>query len=119
MGNILTTYHRQTGAAALLLVFLFYMGNIFLFTHIHNIDGIIVSHSHFYSGTTDTPNHNHSEQQINVIHILSSFNSDALCVDNALAAYTYLIDTIYQRVVCRISDASRIFLSLRAPPVMA
>lgn len=117
MGNIIKIY-RQFSAGALLLIFLLYFGNINLFTHTHNVDGVKISHSHIYSGTESTPNHSHSAQQFNIIYLLSTFSSDELIVGNTAQAFISLVDVIHQRVISRTTQCCALFLSLRAPPAM-
>ena len=118
MGNFYRTY-RHHAAALLLFAFLLYIGNIYLFTHYHTIDGVKVAHSHIYFGSQDTPNHNHSTQQFNLIHQLSSFNSEEFCFNNSISAYIPFVEIFNQTVVCTMCSSDTPYCSLRAPPVMA
>lgn len=117
MGMFIRKYRHYT-AAALLLTFLLYIGNIYLFTHTHDLNGVKVSHSHIYSGTQDAPNHSHTAQQFNVIALLSTFNSDELVVSQNSKAVLMLIEIINQQVICNDAQGFIHFQSLRAPPVM-
>ena len=118
MGKFFRKY-RQYIVATLLLTFLLYIGNIYLFTHYHTIDGVKIAHSHIYSGTKDAPNHSHSTQQFNIIHQLSTFNSEEFCLSSVISTYIPFVDIFYQRECSYISHFSTLYHSLRAPPVMA
>lgn len=120
MGNISRKYNNHIVAAgSLLLIFLLYIGNIYLFPHKHEINGVKVYHSHFYSGSTDAPSHNHSAQQFNIIHQLSSFNSEEFCFNSTLVAYIPSVEIFYQTAVSALCSSDTPYCSLRAPPVMA
>ena len=118
MGSIIRTYRHIT-AAVLLLTFMLYIGNIYLFTHTHELNGVKISHSHIYSGTQDSPNHNHSEQQFNIINLLSTFNSEVLVTNSTSQISLPLVDIINQRERSCATECHTLYLSLRAPPVMA
>lgn len=117
MGKFFRTYRHIT-AAALLLTFLLYIGNIYLFTHSHTIGGVKVAHSHIYFGSQDAPNHNHSAQQFNILHLLSTFNADQVVFTTLSEVVLSLLDIIAQRECNSISQLSTPYHSLRAPPVM-
>ena len=120
MGKTINKYNNKMAvASSLLLIFLLYIGNIYLFPHKHEINGEKVYHSHFYSGSTDAPSHNHSTQQFNIIHQLSSFNSEEFCFNNTFSAYIPSVEILYQSAVCRLCSSDTPYCSLRAPPVMA
>ena len=118
MGSIIRTYRHIT-AAALLLTFLLYIGNIYLFNHTHEVNGVKISHSHIYSGKQDTPNHSHPTQQFNTINLLSTFNSEVLVINSTSQVILSLVDIIIQRERDCAIEGHTLYLSLRAPPVMA
>lgn len=60
-------------ASLLLVFFLFYFAGTQFFTHTHNIDGVIVVHSHPYSGERTNPNHSHTPSQLAHIAMLDAW----------------------------------------------
>ena len=66
---------RRGSWAAVMLLWLFisYVGGITLFMHRHTIEGQTIYHSHFYSGSADSPNHSPTSQQCKVITALSLY----------------------------------------------
>ena len=118
MGNFIRKYNHHI-TAALLFTFLLYIGDIYLFTHTHYYNGVKISHSHIYSGTQDVPNHNHTAQQFNIIHLLSTFSSDGCIFNPTSLTYFSLVDVINQRVIYSAGYLYTSNISSRAPPVMA
>lgn len=118
MGNFIRKYNHHI-TAALLFTFLLYIGDIYLFTHTHYYNGVKISHSHIYSGTQDVPNHSHTAQQLNIIHLLSTFSSDGYTFNPSSLISLSLVDVINQRVICSAGYLYTPNLSSRAPPVMA
>lgn len=55
------------------LLFIFYLGNITLFTHFHVVNGVVIVHSH-----PSKKSHQHSPQEYKTIFILSNFLSTTL-----------------------------------------
>lgn len=110
---------RSTRISLLLfLLFIEYVAGITMFMHSHIIDGDVVYHSHFYSGSAEAPAHNHSSQQAKVISALM------LYVALAATAFVALLSPL-RRVVeqssercCKAQQPSLLGLSLRAPPVV-
>lgn len=100
----------------MLMLFVGYSASITIFSHKHMVDGIAVVHSHFYSGSAETPQHNHTPQQFSTISALSLFVS--LSASMVLFSFTvnrisHKIETIYH--FHSEQSASR-WISLRAPP---
>lgn len=58
-------------AVLLLGLFLWHLCSITLFTHTHIVDGVVICHSHPYTGSPDNPGHSHSHAQIVTIAHLS------------------------------------------------
>lgn len=71
-----TSIYKNFIAAILLFFFLFYFAGTHFFTHTHNIDGVIVVHSHPYSGERNNPNHSHTTSQLVHIAMLDAWLSD-------------------------------------------
>lgn len=117
MGNIIRTYRHIT-AAALLLTFLLYIGNIYLFTHTHNFNGVKISHSHIYFGTQDNPNHSHSAQQLNLLELLSTFTSEEFSYNNNLTVFISIVGIINQHEISFDIRGYVPYTSLRAPPAI-
>lgn len=78
MGRSVMTYLRSTISSWMLLsLFVGYVCGITLFMHSHIINGEEITHSHFYNGSAEQPNHTHTQQQAKVISALSVFVAEA------------------------------------------
>lgn len=102
----------------LLLLFIEYVGGISLFMHSHVINGEEIFHSHIYTGSAEQPDHSHSQQQANVIAVLSTFVAVSVFTPFILgkpieARFSYLRTTT-QNIIQQCSFN----LHLRAPPVV-
>jgi hypothetical protein len=75
-------------AAVLLLLFIGHMADSSLFTHIHLVDGRIVTHAHPYSGTADSPHHQHSTAQFVMIALMGTAIVTAVTLAPAVAIKT-------------------------------
>ncbi|MCD8073083.1 MAG: hypothetical protein LUE10_07965 [Alistipes sp.] len=62
---------KRIASTALLAIFCWYMGGVTLFPHVHVVDGVVICHSHPYSGTSENPGHSHSLLQLETIAQLS------------------------------------------------
>ncbi|MCC8034343.1 MAG: hypothetical protein LIO77_00195 [Rikenellaceae bacterium] len=62
---------KRIVSTALLAIFCWYMGSVTLFPHVHIVDGVVICHSHPYSGSSDNPGHTHSVLQLETIAHLS------------------------------------------------
>ncbi len=56
-----------------LILFVYYIGNISLFTHSHVVDGVTIKHSHPYPIKDGAQNHHHTKGQFHLIQALSAF----------------------------------------------
>lgn len=97
----------------MLILFLSYQASTTLFTHAHDIDGRVITHSHPYNSEA----HSHSDAQVFALNHVSSFvGEDAIIIDFAFEAYV-LISKIGYEIDADILPAvvlgSR---GLRAPP---
>ncbi|MEL5894372.1 hypothetical protein AAE250_12865 [Bacteroides sp. GD17] len=61
---------KVIGALSLLVLFIVYQTSITAFTHVHYINGVLITHSHPFHGT-----HSHSKTSLVVIGCLSAFCS--------------------------------------------
>ena len=112
-------YTRRSNIAALMLLWLFmgYIGCISLFMHRHTIDGQTIYHSHFYSGTTDSPSHSHTAQQFKVITALSLYVALAATTATMVVAPHLKVSMEVTYATKSIIQLSQQIRSLRAPPV--
>ena len=63
------------GALSLLVLFIMYQASITAFTHVHYVNGVMITHSHPFHGT-----HSHSQTSLLVIGHLSVFHSSGVDV---------------------------------------
>lgn len=101
-------------AVLLLILLVSYKLSVTIFVHTHNVDGILVAHSHPFTNG----NHSHSSSQILVIGQLSSFNGvECDPVEELKVYYNKVEDILFskQNIGVIVADATRV--SLRAPPV--
>ena len=112
-------YTRRSNIAALMLLWLFvgYIGCISLFMHRHTIDGQTIYHSHFYSGTTDSPSHSHTAQQFKVITALSLYVALTATTATMVVAPRLKVSMEVKCATKSIIQLSQQIRSLRAPPV--
>lgn len=61
---------RIIGAVCLLVLFVAYQTSITAFTHVHYVNGVLITHSHPFHGK-----HTHSKSELVVIGRLSTFQS--------------------------------------------
>lgn len=118
MGRI-NNIAKRLFAVLMLLIFIEHMLGTTVFIHQHIIDGEVVTHSHIFFGTTESPNHTHSSQQINLISALSVVKILAV----AIALFCVILTPVGQRVIVYIIHVFkrrlRHIISLRAPPAVA
>ncbi|MDR0560293.1 MAG: hypothetical protein LBG92_08975 [Prevotellaceae bacterium] len=62
---------KQVLSMFLMAIFTAYTINITFFVHTHIVNGQTITHSHFYCGTPDNPEHGHSSAQFQTIKLLS------------------------------------------------
>jgi hypothetical protein len=72
-------------AGILLLLFIGHTADSSLFTHIHLVDGRIIAHTHPYSGTADSPQHQHSTAQFVMIALMGTAVLASVAVVPAIA----------------------------------
>lgn len=62
--------NKIIGALSLLILFIVYQASITAFTHVHYVNGVMITHSHPFQGE-----HSHSQTSLLVIEHLSAFSS--------------------------------------------
>jgi hypothetical protein len=102
----------------LTFIFVLYYANIFFFYHSHNINGLIISHSHFHTAA-HTQTGSHTVGEISLISVLSAFQT----LQAALLFFgigLFLLTAIIFLLVDERKKNSAISgnPSLRAPPVL-
>ena len=108
--------YRRWAALLMLWLFISHIASISLFSHRHTIEGETFYHSHLYNGTTDSPNHSHSTQQLKVISALEVYIAlAASTITSQSAPAPQLISIIGNKDYTPISSTCSV-TSLRAPP---
>ena len=107
---------KQRLAAILILIFAIYYANISFFYHSHTINGLTISHSHFY-GDTHTKSGTHTASELALISVLSVFQSPqaALCA-TGVGMWLHAAKIIRSRIAEKPLAASPVHFYLRAPP---
>ena len=110
---------RRGSWAAVMLLWLFisYVGGITLFMHRHTIEGQTIYHSHFYSGSADSPNHSHTSQQCKVITALSLYIALAATMAAMVVAPLFKVAAVINDIARNTIQQSLQLQLLRAPPV--
>ena len=105
---------KVINAVLLLVLLVSYKLSVTIFVHTHNVDGIMVAHSHPFTNG----NHTHSSSQILVIGQLSSFNG-VKCdsVEELKVYYTEVDEALFANQNNSAIVADAICVLLRAPPV--
>lgn len=110
---------KRLFAAFMLLIFMEHIVSATLFTHQHTIDGQTFTHSHIFFGTKETPNHTHTQQQINLISAMSAVKILAV----AIALFCAILTPVGRRFVVYVVHIFkrhlRHIISMRAPPAVA
>jgi hypothetical protein len=118
MERFRSKYLHLGSGLLMLMLFLGYETEISLFSHKHVVDGQVIVHSHFYSGSADNPQHNHTSQQFSTISALSLFVSLAagmVLFSFVVSRISHKIETIY---LSHVEQSNSLYISLRAPPVL-
>ena len=104
----------------LVVLFLSYYANIFLFPHIHVISGSITTHSHFHTDTHhDTQSGGHTTQCITLIAQISHFNYiDFACDCVPIPQQISLYKNKCVEIVHWVTSIYFKNPSLRAPPIL-
>ena len=102
------------GALSLLVLFIMYQASITAFTHVHYVNGVMITHSHPFHGT-----HSHSQTSLLVIGHLSAFYSSGVDVYEVQHPMRPLL-AIIRAKPSKPSVKWEVIrtLSLRAPPAL-
>lgn len=96
----------------MLVLFITYQASIAAFTHVHNVNGVLISHSHPFQSS-----HSHSESSLIAIGQLSTFCSpevDVYELQHPLRALLAVLESAPESSTAK-GEEIRAF-SLRAPP---
>lgn len=106
---------RIIGAVCLLVLFVAYQTSITAFTHVHYVNGVIITHSHPFHG-----NHTHTKSELVVIDRLSTFHSPEVEVFEDLHPTRILLAVLEDEKVTPLLKGKLMqIISLRAPPANA
>ena len=102
------------GALSLLVLFIMYQASITAFTHVHYVNGVLITHSHPFHGT-----HSHSQTSLLVIGHLSAFCSSGADVYEVQHPMRPLLAMLSVKPATPTVKGEVIrTLSLRAPPAL-
>jgi len=105
---------RIIGSICLLVLFVAYQASITAFTHVHYVNGVIITHSHPFHGK-----HTHSKTELVVIDRLSTFCSPEVDVYENLHPMRMLLAVLEaEQVTPLVKGKSGQIISLRAPPML-
>lgn len=105
--------NKIIGALNLLVLFIMYQTCITAFTHVHYVNGVMIAHSHPFSGT-----HSHSQTSLLVINHLSAFTSYEADVQEVDLPVRPLLAVLEAEATTPTVKGEVIrTLTLRAPPV--
>ena len=114
MNNIL----QRLVATLMLLLFVEHIFSVTVFMHQHTIDGQTFTHSHIFSGTAESPQHTHTQQQINLIAALSAIKIFATAIATLRVMRAAVVSQFIDYIVRKASAPVVRALSLRAPPAV-
>lgn len=99
----------------MLVLFLAYLTSSIAFAHVHNVNGVLIAHSHPFQG-----NHTHSESEFIVIGRLSSFLSPEIDTCGELHPMRRLLAVLEAgKPASPVKGKRGQAISLRAPPALA
>lgn len=106
---------KIVGALSLLILFVAYQASITAFTHVHYINGVLITHSHPFNGA-----HSHTKSEILVIDRLATFQVPDLHPSEELLPMRPLLAIIDNEPVMHQAQLewSHVY-SLRAPPAFS
>lgn len=100
----------------MLALFCWHLGSVTLFPHIHVVDGVVICHSHPYSGTADNPGHSHTSSQLDTIAQLSLLVFVLTALTGVLALFRTSTAAVSTRMRQDVVTAPVRALRLRGPP---
>ena len=100
------------GALSLLVLFIAYQASITAFTHVHYVNGVLISHSHPFHNK-----HSHSDASLLVIGLLSHFtSSEPDCCEQLHPVCPLLAMLRVEPGSATVKGKAYRVISLRAPP---
>lgn len=104
-----------SAALALLMLFIAYQACITAFTHVHYVNGVLITHSHPFNSK-----HSHSKTELVVIDRLAQFQSLEVGESSAVHPYFVLLEVISEEASLMAPQLpDRQSLYLRAPPSLS
>lgn len=98
----------------MLVLFVAYQASITAFTHVHYVNGVIITHSHPFHGK-----HTHSKSELLVIGRLSTFQAPEVDVYQELHPMRTLLAVLKaERLTPLVKGELKQNISLRAPPAL-
>lgn len=109
------SFRHITWSVSFLMLFVGYQICITSFTHVHYVNGVMISHSHPYAGDE----HSHQKTEFSLIAQLAHFSA----LTPEFIIYNHIVwPVVGIDVVCPKADAlptvDAYYYSLRAPPVV-
>lgn len=103
---------KVIGALSLLVLFAMYQTSVTAFTHVHYVNGVLITHSHPFHGK-----HTHTKSELIVIGRLSTFQSPEVDVYEDMHPMRVLLAVMGEvPVTSALKGEVTNILSLRAPP---
>ena len=100
---------------ALLMLFIAYQACITAFTHVHYVNGVLITHSHPFNSQ-----HSHSKTELVVIDRLAQFHSLEVDGTPVIHPYFILLEVIHEDscvMAPQLADQQSVYL--RAPPFLS
>ncbi|WP_274950251.1 hypothetical protein [Bacteroides cutis] len=105
-------FRKIIGALFLLVLFIAYQASITAFTHVHYVNGVLVTHSHPFHNK-----HSHSDASLLVIGLLSHFiSSEPDCCEQLHPMCPLLTVLRVESGSVAVKGKAYRVISLRAPP---
>lgn len=99
----------------MLVLFVAYQTSITAFTHVHYVNGVLITHSHPFQGK-----HTHSKTELVVINRLSTFHTPEVEAFEDLHPTRILLAVLEDEDITPLVKGDMVqILSLRAPPALA
>lgn len=106
---------RIIRAVCLLVLFVAYQTSITAFTHVHYVNGVLITHSHPFQGK-----HTHTKTELIVINRLSTFHTPEVEAFEDLHPMRILLAVLEDEDITPLMKGETVqMLSLRAPPALA
>ncbi|GHV52811.1 hypothetical protein FACS1894181_16240 [Bacteroidia bacterium] len=108
---------KRTGAFLLLALFVSYLAGTISFTHVHIIEGKVVTHSHPFQGTAEHPSHSHSTAQFQaLLHLSHWLGWSGIILTFLVASFDQRGTVLFTGTCLRLCRSAFYYHALRAPP---